>query len=182
MRYKYWFWGLIVFVVSLFFDKTIINFISQNRIFALNGIISTFTIYTNAIFSLLVIAILILIWKRKYIYRYLIGFGVFSGIIWLIKYIVQRPRPFLELDIISLIPENGYSFPSGHASLAFFSLIFVWKIFPRFKWIWLIIVVLISLARGYVGVHYFSDIIGGALLGVFFGSLFLKQKFFKFKK
>lgn len=172
-----------MFLVSLFFDRTIVNYVSNNRVLGLNDIIVWFTSYTNLIFSFLVVGVIIFIWKKKYIYRYVVSFVAFTGIIWLLKQIIQRPRPFLDLDIVGLIPsEIGYSFPSGHASFAFFSLAFVWGLFPRFKWIWLIIVILVSLARVYVGVHYFSDIIGGALLGLFLGVFFFKQKLFKFKK
>ncbi len=168
MKYKMWFWGLLLFLASLFFDKTIINYVAQNRV---------------AEFSLLVVGIIILIWKRKYIYRYLIGFGIFAGILWLIKNIVQRPRPFSDLDITSLLlDKTGFSFPSGHAGFAFFSLAFIWKLLPRFKWVWLAVAVIISLARVYVGVHYLSDIIASALIGLFLGTLLAKHKSFIFKK
>ena len=180
MKYKWWFFGLLLFLISLFFDKTIIDYATENRIIEFNEVAILFTTYTSWVFSFLLVGFIILIWKRKHIYRYLISSGIFFGLIWLIKTAIQRPRPFLE---ISLIPtETGYSFPSGHASFAFFSLIFIWKLFPKFKWIWLIIVILISLTRVYAGVHYLSDVIGGMLIGLFFSLLSLKQKLFKFKK
>ena len=183
MKYKFWILGLLVFIISFFIDKALIAFIANNRILGLNNIVTKFAILTNGFFSLIVIGLAILIWKRGYIYRYLTGFGVFTGLIWLIKYIVQRPRPLLGLDIASLIPDKaGFSFPSGHAGFAFFSLAFVWELFPKFKWIWLDIAILISLARLYTGVHYISDILGGMLLGLFIGMTFLEQKFFKFKQ
>ncbi len=183
MKYKWWFFGLLLFLISLFFDKTIINYAAENRIPEFNKYVIIFTNYTNWVFSFLVVGFIMLFWKRKHIFKYIISSGIFLGLIWLIKTVVQRPRPFLESDIMTLIPtETGFSFPSGHASFAFFSLTFIWKSFPKLKWIWLAIAILISLARVYVGVHYTSDVISGMLLGLFFGFLFLKQKLFKFKK
>lgn len=184
MKYRYWFWGILAFVISLFFDKTILNFVVNNRIESLNNYLTSFTIITNGLFSLIIVGIILLVWKRKYVIKYILGFGVFGVLIWLLKQIVKRPRPFIENDIMSLISfKDGFSFPSGHASFAFFSLAFIWRLFPRFRWLWLIVVVLISVARVYAGVHYASDMIAGALLGIFFGSLVykhkIKQKFFK---
>lgn len=183
MKYKYWFYGLLVFLISLVIDNRIIQYITGNRVSALNEIITQLTKYTNGFLTLFLIGLIIFVWKRKYLVRYVISFGIFGGIIWVIKYIIQRPRPFLDLDIISLIPvKAGYSFPSGHAGFAFFSLAFIWKLFPRFRWVWLVGVIIISLSRLYSGVHYLSDIIAGTMLGLFFGFYFFKQRFFKFKK
>ena len=67
---------------------------------------------------------------------------------------------------------GGFSFPSNHALNNFAAAVFLLRLFPAYKWIFLIVATLISISRIYLGVHYPSDVIGGALIGVAFGYLF----------
>ncbi|RLG10216.1 hypothetical protein DRN73_08395 [Candidatus Pacearchaeota archaeon] len=99
-----------------------------------------------------------------------------------VKDLIQRPRP-----ISSLIPVSGYSFPSGHAliSIIFFtSLIYFFKdniknknLRYTFITINILLFLLIGFSRIYLNVHWFSDVLGGFLLGLFwigFSILFFK--------
>ena len=67
---------------------------------------------------------------------------------------------------------GSYSFPSSHAVNNFAVAVFFYRLFPKLKWILLGSAALIALSRPYVGVHYPSDILFGALLGVLIGYLF----------
>lgn len=91
-----------------------------------------------------------------------------------LKEIFQRIRPCVSLtDVITPIGcAGGYSFPSNHALNNFAAAVFLLRLFPAYKWIFLVIAVLVSLSRIYLGVHYPSDVIGGALIGATFGYLF----------
>ncbi len=181
MRRLWWFLWVFILVISLFLDKFIINFFEENRIQNLNDFITTFSIFTNGYFSLVIVGLLILYYKRKLIFRFLIAFGIVGIVTYLIKIAVRRFRPFTISDIAGLIPDqSGFSFPSGHVVFAFFCLGFIWKDFKRFRYIWLVIAILIGFSRLYVGVHYLSDVIGGVLVGLFFGMLFRKTKRLKF--
>lgn len=97
----------------------------------------------------------------------------------LIKQVVQKPRP-----IDSLIEVSGYSFPSGHASVAtifFLCLIYLFKdeikdglkrnlfIFSN-----IFLIVFISYTRLYLRVHYLSDVIAGILFGMIWVGLMIK--------
>jgi undecaprenyl-diphosphatase len=92
----------------------------------------------------------------------------------ILKEFFERVRPCNALtDAITPVGcAGGFSFPSNHALNNFAAAVFLLRLFPAYKWIFLIVATLISISRIYLGVHYPSDVIGGALIGVAFGYLF----------
>lgn len=85
----------------------------------------------------------------------------------LIRYFFHRPRPFLVHDTVHLLSETSYSFPSGHATF-FFALAATLYFYNKHWGVWFGIgAVCMGVARVMAGVHYPSDIIGGALMGFF---------------
>ena len=88
------------------------------------------------------------------------------GFVSLIRVFYHRPRPFLTLPVYQLIADNSFSFPSGHA--AFFFAMAMAIYFYNKKWgAWFFIAAfLISVARVIAGVHYPTDILAGAVIGV----------------
>lgn len=91
-----------------------------------------------------------------------------------LKEIVQRIRPCNALsDVITPLGCNGtFSFPSNHALNNFAAATFFYILFPRLKWALFITASLISVSRVYLGLHYPSDILGGAIIGSCFGYIF----------
>lgn len=96
------------------------------------------------------------------------------GVKALMVYAYPRPRPFVSITTIqplisTPLVENFQSFPSGHA-IFFFALAAVIYCFNKKVGWWAFgAAALISIARIYVGVHWPSDIVGGAVLGVLTG-------------
>ncbi len=90
------------------------------------------------------------------------------------KEIIARVRPCNALsDIITPLGCTGsYSFPSNHAINNFAAAMFFYRLFPKLKWLLFITAFFVALSRVYLGLHYPSDIIGGALIGMFFGYIF----------
>ncbi len=84
----------------------------------------------------------------------------------LIRFFYHRPRPFVTHQVHQLISENEWSFPSGHS--AFFFAMAMAIYFYNKKWgTWFFVAAtLISLSRIVAGVHYPTDIIGGAVIGI----------------
>jgi undecaprenyl-diphosphatase len=92
----------------------------------------------------------------------------------LLKEYFARPRPCNALtDVLTPLGCTGsYSFPSNHALNNFAAAIFFYRLFPNLKWVLFIGAALISISRVYLGLHYPSDIFGGAVIGLAFGYLF----------
>ncbi len=92
----------------------------------------------------------------------------------LIKEFIHRIRPCNALNdaITPLGCTGSYSFPSNHAFNNFAAAVFYYRLFPKLKWVLFSTASLIALSRVYLGLHYPSDILGGALLGIIFGYIF----------
>lgn len=97
----------------------------------------------------------------------------------LLKNAIARPRPCSTIDRIRLIVPcpQSFSMPSGHASSSFaFSVPLAymtqqylskkWRAYP------LVLAALIAVSRLYLGVHYPTDVLIGALLGALIGLVF----------
>jgi membrane-associated phospholipid phosphatase len=98
-----------------------------------------------------------------------------------VKYSVNRPRPFITYSYLEAIGEGGSpSFPSGHTCDAFATATAISLAYP--KWYIIVPAYLWASAVGYsrihLGVHYPSDILGGVIIGA--GSAFLFHKVNKY--
>jgi undecaprenyl-diphosphatase len=95
-----------------------------------------------------------------------------------IKEIVARPRPCHEVNGAAMVQGihllvdcgPGRSFPSSHA-VNNFALATLFSFYYR-KWKWWFVAwaSLVALSRPAVGVHYPSDILGGAIIGALVGA------------
>lgn len=87
-----------------------------------------------------------------------------------IRWLWERPRPFVEHDVNLLIGEvNHAAFPSGHAAFYFGLAAAIFFYNKRIGVVFLGAAAVISLARVFVGVHWPFDILAGALIGCFIG-------------
>lgn len=109
-----------------------------------------------------VIGILLFLREERKNHRFflpIITAGILSGFVvnLILKPLIARPRP---TDLLS-----DFSFPSGHATIAFAMAVVLSKIEPKWKWLFYSLAISISFTRIYLGVHYPLDVIAGALLG-----------------
>lgn len=87
---------------------------------------------------------------------------------YLIGFLWFRPRPFVALTgVVKLIEKSALekSFPSGHATVSFAIAFAIFLRNKRWGWALIALAAFVSVSRVVVGVHYPSDILGGAVLG-----------------
>ncbi|HML04576.1 MAG TPA: phosphatase PAP2 family protein [Methanobacterium sp.] len=96
----------------------------------------------------------------------------------ILKFIVARPRPFDVLGGVRVLaPIGDYSWPSGHSVASFTVATIIGKEYGLIYFIIFIIFAgLVAFSRVYNGVHYPSDVISGALIGILIGLVFLRYK------
>lgn len=124
---------------------------------------------------LIILAFLIWVYFQKTAWReklYLIITGAAAGLAArfvvgeIIRVFYHRPRPFLVHDVIKLISETSWSFPSGH-TLFFFALsTIVYLHHKKWGWAFYLASLIMAFARVAAGVHYPTDILGGIILGL----------------
>jgi membrane-associated phospholipid phosphatase len=190
-RYSYL--GSAVFVIAVFVllfllimnevSRTVVISFDEFVISAVQSLISpritTFMLVITELGSVkmittfVIISSLLLVIKKKFLLALFVitssGMGALLNL-WL-KWIFKRERP----DILPLISEKGYSFPSGHTmgsfifygALAYIIIHLVHQ--KNLQWLSAFLgvglIVSIGLSRIYLGVHYPSDIVGGFLAG-----------------
>ncbi len=92
----------------------------------------------------------------------------------ILKELFQRVRPCNTLpDALTPLGCTGsYSFPSNHAINNFAAATFFAHLYPSYRYILYITAFLVAISRVYLGLHYPSDILAGAAVGILFGILF----------
>ncbi len=86
-----------------------------------------------------------------------------------IRFFLPRVRPFITHHIPSLIVKNSPGFPSGHALFMFAFSTVVFGYNRTLGLACYFLTLLICLARVAAGIHYPSDILAGAMLGILCG-------------
>lgn len=90
-----------------------------------------------------------------------------------LKHASHRKRP-CEIEPhcwASILPPDKYSFPSGHSITAFGVAISIGLFYPQLLGLLLTAAVLIAASRIILGMHFLSDVLAGAAIGMILGSL-----------
>ncbi len=152
-------------------DGSLLLWIQTLHLSWLDPVVSVFTTLGNAGILWIVLSLAMLCWRptRK---AGLLALGAMAlGLLvtnLTIKPLVERPRPWLDLPIAPLVVEDDpHSFPSGHTCAAFAAGMIWMRALP---WHWgrmlaVVLAVCMGLSRLYVGVHYPSDVLAGAVIG-----------------
>jgi len=126
-------------------------------------------------FGLVWIAIALLVallWRRPSVFVTVVAADALADVLAeLGKVIVHRHRPY-EHQLGP--PTSSYSFPSGHAATSFACATVLSALAPRWRVPFFVLATMIALSRLYNGVHYPTDVVAGALLGVFVALLVME--------
>ncbi len=139
-----------------------------------------FTNLASTIFLVFVCGVFLLFLKEKLIAYLFIALMVDNSlVIYLFKNIIKRERP----NIKRLVYEKGYSYPSGHtvSAVSFYGFILFLALISSITLplkivlsvILLLIILIIGYSRIFLGVHYFSDIVGALLIGTSYLTSFI---------
>lgn len=157
-------------------DRAVISYMSEIRNEHLN---KAFIIISRSgdtvvaiILTLLIVIFLFKLQKRREAKFYAVNIFVIALLSQGLKYLSKRPRPEGQwlVDISGYSNVGGYSFPSGHSTISMAgALVVIYFILDNFRnrilahilsIIIFLYATLVGISRVYVGVHYFSDVIG----------------------
>ena len=154
------------------FDYKVIEFFGNVNDKRLTTSMSFITNFGDWYIPILIIVCIFLIIKNKWYFYILSSSYLLSGIVvFITKILVARPRP---LEALIKIP-SSYSFPSGHTltSLVFYMTLFYLMteksnklIRITFGLLFCFLIVVVAFSRVCLGVHFFSDVVGGFILGM----------------
>lgn len=106
-------------------------------------------------------------WKQWAVYE-LFWISMTAVLVMSLKFSIRRKRPEGEWGAIYR-NTDPHSFPSGHAARSFLIAVLASFLGPGWLsvlfWVW---APLVSLARVAMGVHYLSDVVAGAVVGILF--------------
>ncbi len=146
-------------------------------------IVSVFQVITrlgNAVWYLVPAALLFLLfhyaWKKEQWARwclFVFSTVAVSGLTTdLFKWLTGRWRPkayfedyFYGFDFFGVGYEET-SFPSGHATTIWAFCLAMTLLFPRYRLVWYVLAIAVSISRVIVGAHYLSDVLAGAYVAV----------------
>lgn len=88
------------------------------------------------------------------------------GFVEIIRFFYHRARPIPVDAVHRLVTNTEWSFPSGHASFFFALSTGVYLYNKKLGIVFYLVSLLMGVARIFIGVHWPSDILGGAVLGI----------------
>jgi undecaprenyl-diphosphatase len=154
------------------FDNSILLYIKDNMhgiIMDKSMVISTY-LGNGGIIWIIIAAILIINKKYRKIGFMALGALILSTILGeeILKNVVKRIRPSEDIQAWNLLIAKplSYSFPSGHTTSSFAVAGVLAKYFKRYAFEFLGLASLIGFSRLYLYVHYPTDILAGAVLGL----------------
>ena len=160
-------------------DARIAVWAATHRVAALNGLFVGLGT-AEKLGLLWILAAVVVGWGRRWGFRWTLGLAVLTGLTTFaadsaafgLKDLTNRPRPFeAHPQIHPLYVVHSSSFPAGHAATAFAGAAVLAYVVPRAAPFLAFVASSIGLSRVYVGVHYPTDVLAGAAVGLAVGGI-----------
>lgn len=159
------------------FEIKILDFIHQTfSCKFLDYFFTAITSLSNSGIFWIILAVALLCFKKTRKTGICLGVALILGEVFgnlILKNIIARPRPYVvNADANVIIKKlSSYSFPSGHTRCAVESATAIFANSKKWGIAAIIIAVLTAFSRLYLYMHYPTDVLGGALLGIIDGLL-----------
>jgi len=141
----------------------IINFLQSFQSDGLTAFFKFITFFGNEEFYIMVLPLFFWLWDKEKALKLMLILLPSLLLNFYFKEIFHTARPMG----VALIEQLGFAFPSGHAQGST-TLWLMLVLLVRPKWmnvLAVIMIILVSVSRLYLGVHYPIDILGGILIG-----------------
>ena len=105
------------------------------------------------------------------------GFAATGIVAQLLKHLIGRARPKLTDNFVVIGPswESKYdSIPSGHTAMAFCFAAILSEYYPKYRALFYLLAVLVGAGRLKAPSHFLSDVVAGAVIGLFIGKAAFK--------
>jgi len=129
----------------------------------------TFNLITYSVYFYFFFLVYFFIKKknRKKLVQLFVTSIVGLAFVFLLKYLIARPRPYEAYpDIEAYLHKEDPSFPSAHAFVAFLIFPFLPKNFKLKLFSSIFLLILLPFGLLYTGIHFPSDVLVGAVLGL----------------
>lgn len=161
-----------MFAIERMDEKVLLWIQKHRRSVALNHAMKLFTCLGNGGFIWIALSIAMLFWEPTYRAGKCAGLALALGVVFTnlgLKPFCARSRPYEKHHSITplIFSQDRNSFPSGHTCAAFSAGV-AWAATLPGKWMPLTAIVqavCMGFSRVYVGVHYPSDVLAGAIVG-----------------
>lgn len=152
----------------------------------LDVIVPIFTFFGNAGWIWILISVLLMAFRKHRKAGITLAVGLIGQLLvcnLLLKNLIARDRPCWLVEDVELLVDlpTDYSFPSGHTMVCFIAATILAMYNRTWGYIAFSVAVLMGFTRLYLYVHFPTDVVGGAVLGVLLGVAvtLLMRKFFK---
>jgi undecaprenyl-diphosphatase len=152
-------------------DHWLFNCVNQKLICSFfDWLMPKITIMGSATFSVVMCLLFLAVGTgthQKAAAESLLALGGSQLIVYIIKRMAGRQRPYLALPDVRTISSlfTDHSFPSGHTAAAFSLAVAFVLHFPAYEFVLFAIAGLVGISRLYLGQHYPTDVLIGAVLG-----------------